>query len=305
MKILGKYKNGNYFVRIYDDGTKIRYNNEKFFDADTIESMDLKITGYCDMGCPQCHENSTVHGKHGDIMSESFIDRLHPFTEIAIGGGNPLSHPDLYRFLLKCKNLNLIPSMTINQIHFESNIDFITKLVNEKMIYGLGVSLMKPTNEFVEKIKMFPNAVVHTIAGIVSRDDIDILSKNNIKILVLGYKTFRRGVDYREKYAERIDNKIQMLKSILPIAIDNKWFSVVSFDNLAIKQLNVKEDIFHNDEEKWNKFFMGDDGIDGNQTSATMYVDMVDRKFAKNSCSEKRFDIMDNVEDMYNFLKNN
>ena len=36
---------------------------------------------------------------------------------------------------------------------------------------------------------------------------------------------------------------------------------------------------------------MGDDGIDGEMTSASMYVDMVERKFAKNSCDPVRYDI--------------
>lgn len=31
MNILGKYKNGNYTVTIFDDGTKVRSNNLDFF----------------------------------------------------------------------------------------------------------------------------------------------------------------------------------------------------------------------------------------------------------------------------------
>ena len=42
-----------------------------------------------------CHEGSSPLGKHGDILSPSWLDKLHPYCELAIGGGNPLSHPDL------------------------------------------------------------------------------------------------------------------------------------------------------------------------------------------------------------------
>ena len=52
------------------------------------------------------------------------------------------------------------------------------------------------------------------------------------------------------------------------------------------------------------KFYLGDDGIGDDYNSASMYVDMVERKFAKNSCSVERFDLLDTVEDMYQFLKN-
>ena len=35
-----------------------------------------------------------------------------------------------------------------------------------------------------------------------------------------------------------------------------------------------------------------------------MFVDMVEKKKKKNSCSVERFDLLDTVEDMYQFLKN-
>ena len=53
---------------------------------------------------------------------------------------------------------------------------------------------------------------------------------------------------------------------------------------------------------EWDMFYMGDDGQE-EMTSASMYVDMVERMFAKNSCSPYRYPIMDTIEDMYNFLK--
>ena len=117
MKLIGSYQNGNYTVSIFDDGTKIRENDLDFFEPNTVESMDIKITNKCDMGCPMCHEDSQKDGKHGDIWSPCFLDKLHPYTELAIGGGNPLEHPDLLPFLIKCKEHKFIPSMTVNQVH--------------------------------------------------------------------------------------------------------------------------------------------------------------------------------------------
>ena len=114
MKIV-KYKNGNYTViRDLDSGTLVKVSDLDFLEADFPDSFDLKITNCCDMGCKFCHENSVVDGKHGDILGAKFIDTLHPYTEIAIGGGNPLEHPDLIPFLKKLKSLKMIPNMTIN-----------------------------------------------------------------------------------------------------------------------------------------------------------------------------------------------
>lgn len=87
---------------------------------------------------------------------------------------------------------------------------------------------------------------------------------------------------------------------ILPEIISHGWFAVVSFDNLAIKQLNPQRMM---SKEAWDEMYMGDDGLDGEMTSASMYVDMVKREFARNSCAIERYPLMDNIEDMFNFLR--
>ena len=43
-KILGSYKNGNYYVSILSDGSKIRSTNEDDFIPAFAESCDCKIT---------------------------------------------------------------------------------------------------------------------------------------------------------------------------------------------------------------------------------------------------------------------
>lgn len=293
-----KYQNGNYSV-VLDTltGTKIRENDLEFFKADFPESMDIKITNRCDVGCPMCHENSTKDGLHGDIMSDSFIDKLHPYTELAIGGGNPLEHPDIVPFLEKCKKLNLVPSMTVNQIHFENNIELLKRLVDEKLIYGLGVSLVCEDDEFIAKIKQFPNVVIHVINGMgACPETLKKLAYNNFKILILGYKEFRRGVDHYVVAGDRIELKKQKLYDMLPQIINENWFDVVSFDNLAIKQLDVKRLM---SDEDWEQFYMGDDG------QATMYVDMVNREFAKSSTSTERYPLEDDIVTMFEKIRTN
>ncbi len=302
MNLIGKYQNGNYTVSLYDDGTKVRENDLDFFEADFPESMDIKITNRCNMGCPMCHEDSKCDGLHGDIMSESFIDRLHPYTELALGGGNVLEHPDFYNFLIKCKNLKLICNTTIRQEHFMQNLDFIRKLRDDGLIYGLGISLSDPWQDgFVDAVKEFPNAVIHVINGIVTMQDLEELRNRGLKILILGYKEFRRGEKLYETDAkERIDCLKRDLYNYLQEIVGHGWFDVVSFDNLAIKQLNPKRLM---SKEKWDEMYMGDDGIDGEMTSASMFIDMVERQFAKNSCSMERYPLMDNITDMYNVLR--
>ena len=62
-----------------------------------------------------------------------------------------------------------------------------------------------------------------------------------------------------------------------------EYFKVVSFDNLAIEQLEVQRLMSR---EEWDEFYMGDDG------SMTYYIDMVEQKFARSSTANfnKRYD---------------
>ena len=296
MNILGEYKNGNYNVRIYEDGTKVRFNDLDHFNPAFAENCDVKITDRCDGGCPFCYEGCTPNGRHGDILNYKFLDTLHPYTELAING-NDLSHPDLGAFMVKMKEKKVILNMTVNQIHFEKNFDYIRSLVKNGYIYGLGVSLKEPTDEFIKKISQFPNAVIHVINGIVSVHDLTRLADHNLKVLILGYKHLRRGESYYEQNDDGVNALQEDLdKYLFPEIINNGWFKVVSFDNLAIKQLHVQE---HLPKEQWEEFYMGSD------SEFTFYIDMVDGTFGKNSLApeNERFPIMDSIDDMFEKIR--
>lgn len=291
-KLIGTYKNGNYTVAIFDDGTKIRRTNDDEFIPSFSESIDFKITNYCDAGCAYCHENSTKNGLHGDIMNMKFIDTLHPYTEIAIGGGDPLSHPDLIPFLKKLKSKRVIANITVNQKHFMEKQDFVKSLVDRGLISGLGVSLVDPNKEFIDTLVKYPNAVLHVINGVHSATDLDQLRGKGIKILILGYKVLRRGESFYDSFEDVIEQSKISIKEDLPNLIND--FNVVSFDNLAIRQLGIKE--FLTDEE-WDEFYMGNDGF------VTYFVDGVNEEFASSSTSMIRHKLLDSIDDMFDVIR--
>lgn len=292
-RLLGVYKNGNYSVKILTDGTKIRETEEDDFIPSFAENCDVKITDKCDGGCPFCYEGCTSNGRHGDILNQKFLDTLHPYTEMAING-NDLTHPDLIPFLEKLHEKKVIANMTVNQIHFERCQDIIRDLVDRHLIFGLGISLKNPTPEFIELVKQYPNAVIHTINGILSPSDVEMLSGHNLKMLILGYKQLRRGVDWYTTDHENIVVKQMWLKENLDSILSK--FNVVSFDNLAINQLDVKRLM---SEEEWQEFYMGDDG------NYTFYLDLVEGNFGKNSLATERFPIMDSIDEMFQKIVTN
>ena len=289
------YQNGNFTVKINTrNGTKIRETEDDKFIPAFSECMDIKITNQCDKACPFCHESSTIYGKHADIMNEKFIETLHPYQEVAIGGGDITSHPDLIPFLRKLKELHVIPNITVNQKHFEEKQELIKYLVQEELIYGLGVSLVEPSARFIELIEKYPNAVIHVINGVLKPKDVETLKYRNLKILILGYKDLRRGLEWHKKDNQEITENQNWLYHHLFKMLSE--FQVVSFDNLAIEQLDVKRLV---DEDEWEEFYMGDD------SEFTYYIDMVERKFAKSSTApmDERYDLLDSVDDMFEMIR--
>ena len=304
-----RYQNGNYFVSInLDNGTKIRETinpNATEFVADFPESADVKITNRCPYNCAFCHEGSNINGKHSDALHSHVWNTFCPYTEVALGGGSVTGYPDLVPLLERLKSLHLIPNITVRQEEFMSNLPLIRKLTDEKLIYGLGISLSNPNQEdFIKTVKEFPNAVIHVINGIVSLTELRKLANNNLKILILGYKEVRKGKILLANSAQNtiINNNKEALYAFLPKIITERWFDVVSFDNLAIKQLNPKGR-FVSDED-WETIYMGDDGLDGEQTSASMYIDLVENEFARNSCDvDHRMPVGNmSVKEMYKIL---
>ena len=284
---------------------QMEFQKDNYNIPNTVESMDIKLTNRCTLGsnCAYCHEGSGPSGKHGDILSPSFLDKLHPYTELALGGGNILEHPDIDEFLNRCKERNHICNITVNQKHFIESYNRIKNWVDNKLVYGVGISYTGPSDKLIELAKTIPNSVIHVIAGIVEMNELNFLAGNDLKILILGYKQVRRGEQLYKSLYNTIERHIRDLSYYLKNMIDEKWFSVISFDNLAIKQLNVRK-LFT--KEKWDEFYMGDDGQDGQQTSASMFVDMVERKFARNSCASEneRYELLDTAEEMYHYLTN-
>jgi len=275
MKYLGSYHNGNYKVYMFDDGTKIRANKLTSLEPDFPESIDMKICNRCGMGCPQCHECSTPDGDLANL-NHPILNSLSPLTELALGGGNVLEHPDLDDFLKRMKDQGVLCNMTVHVDHFISNYDRLLAYSKKKLIHGLGISVNYPVSEAVAaSIAKFPNAVVHVIAGIVTPEALEVLYDRDIKLLILGYKDYGRGEGYHAIHPE-IETNIEQMKASLQDLADH--FAILSFDNLAIKQFDLSSVV---PDSVWEMGYMGDDG------QFTMYIDLVKEEYAVSSVSPR------------------
>lgn len=288
------YKNGNYVVCIKDDGTKIRRTDDDGFIPQFAENVDVKITSACGIGCPFCYEGCTKDGRHADLFSYPFIYSLHPYTEMALNG-NDMNHPDLERFLVFLREKRVLANITVHQLQFMANYERIKAYADSGLIHGIGISYNHHDRDFISKVMTLPNAVIHVINGVLSPVDIQHLTHHGLKMLILGYKDLGRGHDFLSGSGAAVRELQQWLYDILPKMLHMGWFQLVSFDNLAIEQLQVKRLLT---EGEWQEFYMGDDG------DFTFYIDMVDGTFARNSLSQERYEIGNkSIDEMFKTVR--
>jgi len=309
MSIIAEYTNGNTEVKLYNDGTKIRVTNGDTAILTHPESMDVKITDYCNLGCSFCHESSTEKGKHADLgRLLDVLSELPPGVELAIGGGNPLDHPSLIPFLEKLNEKGYIPNITINAFHACTYPDLVRELTERCLVYGIGISMTSISPSAIQEVSnnlpKTSNVVFHVINGLTPIDiclpELNRLTRlvglEETKVLILGYKTFGRGVQFADKkgpflVAEHYDWYTKIGKYLRQEGF------VFSFDNLALEQLNIKRFF---DAKTWSRCFMGNDG------KYTMYIDAVKQQYAKSSTSVDRVNFNDTtLTDFFKSLNEN
>lgn len=101
------------------------------------ELVDISISNHCSKGCSFCYRNSTKNNSFISIGDYNYIlDVLqHPkwgnVFQIAIGGGEPLEHPDFVEIIETTYSRNIIPNFTTNG-------DLIDKDIASKIASKVG-----------------------------------------------------------------------------------------------------------------------------------------------------------------------
>jgi len=287
MTIINSYQNGNCAVTIFDDGTKER-TYPFVAEPEFPESLDVKITNWCDAACGWCHEKSTPHGEHANLdKTIEILTQLPAGVEIAIGGGHPLSHPDFDEFVKFLTAHGLICNVTINEYHFEKEQARIESLVSKGYIKGVGYSYKtKPC------LWKYEHLVSHIIIGVHNYRSLEDIVQINDKVLLLGYKQVGRGINWNDKHLIQVKENIGSWYRGLFAAVRK---AQISFDNLAIVQL--KPGRLFVEARDYDTFYMGDDGL------FSMYIDAVREEYAVSSTSNERMVLTDNIGEMFKSIQ--
>ena len=277
MRTIVKYENGNATVELFDDGTRVITSPDSSFKFEYPLNLDIRVSTKCSFGrkpnqgsgvCDFCHESATTNGVECDYEElKHTLDELPKGIELAIGCNNLTD--DLEDFITWCGLRGFIANVTVNQGHLRRYLEGLGGLITNGHIKGLGISYRR---EFIWDIPArfleYENTVFHVIAGIDDFEDVLSLKNKGVKkILILGEKDFgfnEGNVDLKSKSHKQWFWFVSKLF---------KEFDTVSFDNLALEQLDIRR--FFTDEQ-WETF---------NQGEYSFYINAVDKYFAPSSRS--------------------
>lgn len=298
-----QYRNGNGIIELnIKNGTLITtVLDDEEFNADFPLNMDISISDRCENGCKFCYAGCTPDGKEANLqafVASKLFQSLRPGTELALNGNEPF-HKDLPLLLQACHDKEIMANLTVRYNTFCRQRETLLRWQKAGLVHGIGVSVDKHMNFNV--FRDFENIVFHTINGVTDETIFADILSNHKKILILGYKSFGFGITYGVDEAESILRKQEYVKTHLPEWIEKTknrhGFSVISFDNLALEQLNLKKMLSKNE---WEKFYRGDDG------HHTMYIDLVSMKYCKNSMAPntERYNLPDEpIDGIFKHIK--
>ncbi len=334
----GIYHNGNETLILGLDGTKVRMCRDEKSEPEYPESIDVKITDRCEHNCPFCYEGCTAAGQHGEIPEKLFAS-LPPFTELAIGGGNPLLHPE---FATLRDKYNIFMNVTVRAEDFEKFFDHErytryerfdiwsrpTKSELELLKYnalGVSVSSAESAKKFSEGYENLSTVLYHAGGYEINsyRDeycpyiliaDGDGQMELNTRVVVHAVN----GVIADGMLDELFDKELDLL--ILGyktkgrgaefaenglVAENQKWL----YDNIDSLAKHFRVVAFDNlalEQLDMHRFISDEEWKHfymGDEGTHSMYIDLVKKEYGISSTDNRRWALTDDIREMFRHIR--
>ena len=185
------YLGSNYWDK--PQGFKIRFGDGDGKKSTLPELMDLKITDQCGYGCKFCYQGSTPYGKHATrykLNQAVKVLKDLQVMEVAIGGGEPTTHPDFISFTQALKTSGIIANVTTKNKDWVKNRN---RWRTEDGITGVGFSVSSAAE--VER-NYFSTRVYHVVMGVTPLEEVRRIILKANHVLLLDFKTTGRGLSY-------------------------------------------------------------------------------------------------------------
>lgn len=273
--ILHSYKNGNADIVLHSDGTRI-INFPETICLEYPLNIDIRISSKCAFGmnlktgkaiCDFCHESATTDGQDADFgYLKKILSDLPAGIELAIGVNHWTF--ETIRFFIWCKRRGFVVNATVNQGHVRRDRKPIRYCINAGLIKGLGISYRRGMIDIEQEFLDYQNTVVHVIAGLDSFESVAGLKAKGVKkILILGEKDFGFNIGKVKLTTPSHRVWYRRVHELF------RQFDVVSFDNLALDQLNVRRFVMN-----WDSMY---------QHEYSFYINAVDKYYAPSSRSSE------------------
>jgi radical SAM protein with 4Fe4S-binding SPASM domain len=120
--MIRKHFKGYNFVGIPETGVTFRWGecfSENPYSAPWPEIVDISISNYCTNGCEHCYRSSDENGEFMSIEDYRYVlnelsnEKYGKVFQVALGGGEPLLHPDFNKLLeITREEFGIIPNYT-------------------------------------------------------------------------------------------------------------------------------------------------------------------------------------------------
>jgi organic radical activating enzyme len=194
-----EFKENNYKAVFFNNKT-LRFKPDQSKPMTALkypEFYDIKITNNCNGLCKYCYQDSKKDESHYDNILENIIEYFKPMSEnerpfqVAIGGGEPTSHPDFIHLLKIFKDLNIVPNYTSNGM-IVKDVYKTHELILATQEYCGGVAVS--THEHLDKEwRMFADILI--MNGI----------KTNLHIIISDRKSVDRFLKLYYEYKDLIE----------------------------------------------------------------------------------------------------
>ncbi|NLI35283.1 MAG: radical SAM protein [Bacteroidales bacterium] len=157
--MLKRFIKNYHFVADYKTGVTIRWGkslNDNPIFAPVPELADISISNHCTKGCSFCYRDSRNNNEfmsvedYCNVLDYMNHEKYGNVFQVALGGGEPLEHPDFLAIIDETIRRDIVPNFTTNGIHIDHDI---CKRIKGK-VGAVAISVTSIHDIPVDKVKL-------------------------------------------------------------------------------------------------------------------------------------------------------
>lgn len=203
MAIKKRIEEESNYRAIWCNGKTLRFANDPSKPITELkypEFYDIKVTGNCEGKCPYCYMDSRPELHYEDIIGKTrnFFKDMTPNQlpfQVALGGGEPTSHPDFIELLRVLKEeFDICPNYTTNGMWVDNDdSDVVNDILHYTKEYcgGVAVSCHPHLDKYWSNA-----AELYSLNEVRLNFHLIISDKESIDRFVKIYEEWNEGVDY-------------------------------------------------------------------------------------------------------------